>query len=101
MQKFIQQKQDEYVRLLALMPMLDNHLAQWQEAISLINSLTDFYDSPQWLECYDNADKFALNTHAHHSVLSQDAIWNVLAEQREIAENLLILLQTYLKQDEN
>lgn len=96
MQKHIQQMQDNYGQLLKLLPELEKSLSQWEEAYQLIQQLNEFYHSPLWLEIYDNADNICLETHGNYSVLSQDAIWNAVTEQHELAKQLHEILSNFV-----
>ncbi|WGE90048.1 DUF4298 domain-containing protein [Actinobacillus arthritidis] len=88
MTNHIQQIQDQYGELLKLLPKLENSLADWHKAIKLSQQLSLFYTSPEWLDLYDNANHIKLDTQGNYSILSQDAIWNVLTEQRELTEQM-------------
>ncbi|WP_018652309.1 DUF4298 domain-containing protein [Actinobacillus capsulatus] len=88
MQQNIQQIQDNYGKLVKLLLELEKSLSQWEEAYQLMQQLDQFYHSPLWLELYDNADNIHLETYGNYSVLSQDAIWNAITEQYELAKKL-------------
>ncbi|AFU18765.1 DUF4298 domain-containing protein [Actinobacillus suis] len=88
MQQNIQQMQDNYGKLVKLLPELEKSLSRWEEAYQIMQQLNQFYHSSLWLELYDNADNIRLETHGNYSVLSQDAIWNAVTEQYELAKKL-------------
>lgn len=96
MQNDIQQMQDNYARLVELLPELEKSLSQWQESYQLIQQLNLFYHSPLWLELYDNADNIQLETNGNYSVLSQDAIWNAVTEQYHLTEELRKMITDFL-----
>lgn len=96
MQNYIQQMQDNYARLVELLPELEKSLNQWQESYQLIQQLNQFYQSPLWLELYDNADNIQLETNGNYSVLSQDAIWNASTEQYHLTEELRKMITDFL-----
>ncbi|MBF0784468.1 DUF4298 domain-containing protein [Muribacter muris] len=85
MQSKIQQAQDNYGRLLELQKKLADSIKDWQEAAKLAKELETFYQQPEWIELHDNSDSYAIDTKGNFSVLSEDAIWNALWEQKELA----------------
>lgn len=101
MQQKIQHIQDIYGELLKKLPHLEQSLQQWKQVQTLRQELEAFYFNPQWIELHDNADQFNIDTKGNYSVLSEDAIWNLLVEQREIAEELNVVLGNLLKTEEN
>lgn len=96
MQEHIQQMQDNYGKLVKLLPELEKSLSQWQESYQLIQQLNQFYHSSLWLELYDNADNIQIETNGNYSVLSQDAIWNAVTEQYSLAKQLHETLSNFV-----
>lgn len=96
MQEKIQQIQDVYVALRQRQASLENSLTEWKHAAEELKQLSEFYFNPEWITLHDNADQFHFDTKGHYSVLSEDAIWNLLVEQREMAEELMEILGTLL-----
>ncbi|PJG85734.1 DUF4298 domain-containing protein [Conservatibacter flavescens] len=92
-QQEIQEMQDQYGHLMALLPALENSVELWREATQRMQTLCDFYFNPKWLEYYDAADHFQIDTKGNYSVLSQDAIWNLLAEYQTLTEQIKPLLE--------
>lgn len=96
MQEKIQQIQDVYVALRQRQAGLENSLTEWKNATEELKQLAEFYFNPEWITLHDNADQFHLDTKGHYSVLSEDAIWNLFVEQREMAEELSQILASIL-----
>lgn len=96
MQEKIQQSQDVYVALQQRQMALEKSITEWKYAAEELKQLAEFYFNPEWITLHDNADLFHLDTKGHYSVLSEDAIWNLLVEQREMAEELMEILGTLL-----
>lgn len=88
MQQKIQKVQDHYNRLVELQQSLEKSIADWQESVVLMKKLEDFYFTPSWIELYSATETFNIDTKGNYSVLSEDAVWNVLERLREIAEEL-------------
>ncbi|OOR91350.1 hypothetical protein B0181_03340 [Moraxella caviae] len=84
----IQKAQDDYGRLLSILSELENSLSLWQEAKALSDSLDEFYQRPEWLQWHDDADKFTIQTNGNFSVLSEDAIFNVLERYADLKRAL-------------
>lgn len=88
----LQDKQVQLNRLVDLQASLSEAQALWQEAEALAMSLSAYYQSEQWLADHDEADAFlsALSAVADMpesggTVLSQDAIWDALEAQYQLA----------------
>lgn len=80
----IQKMQDLYNDWVALLPELEKGIEQWKQAMVLLEPLSEFYSSPKWQELYDTFNE-SLETKGNYSVLSEDAIWNALTEQHQLA----------------
>lgn len=91
MQQKIQQAQDNYGRLLELQKKLADSIKDWQEAAKLAKELETFYQQPEWIELHDNSEKYTFDTKGNFSILSEDAIWNALWEQRDLVEAIAVI----------
>ncbi|SUT85407.1 Uncharacterised protein [Actinobacillus ureae] len=96
MQQKIQQAQDNYGRLLELQQKLQESLKYWQEAANLTQELREFYHNPTWSKLHDNAEQYIIDTKNNYSVLSEDAVWNALAEQLWMTEELAEIIKPIL-----
>ncbi|OOF62066.1 DUF4298 domain-containing protein [Rodentibacter pneumotropicus] len=96
MQQKIQKAQDSYGRLLELQKELAQSLKYWEEATKLVQELEEFYHQPTWLDLHYSSQKYTLDTKGNYSVLSEDAIWNALWEQRNLEEKLVEIIKPIL-----
>ncbi|QLB19641.1 hypothetical protein A6B41_09380 [Mannheimia granulomatis] len=80
----IQKMQDLYNQWVELLPELEKGIEQWKKAAELLEPLSQFYSSPKWRELHDSFDE-ELDTKGNYSILSEDALWNALAEQHQLA----------------
>lgn len=80
----IQKMQDLYNDWVALLPELEKGIEQWKQAMALLEPLSEFYSSPKWQELYDTFNE-PLDTKGNYSILSEDALWNALTEQHQLA----------------
>ncbi|MCK3657579.1 hypothetical protein A4G18_02305 [Pasteurellaceae bacterium Pebbles2] len=92
----VQTMQDLYGEWLNLAPELEKSLELWQKAGEISQQLSQFYTSPEWRDYHENFDQSQINFGENHSVLSEDALWNVLDEQRQLNMKLLKLAVTLL-----
>lgn len=85
----VKEKQHQLAELVALQQKLSEAQALWQEAETLAVSLSAYYQSEQWLADHDEADAFlsavADMPESGGTVLSQDAIWEALEAQYQLA----------------
>lgn len=80
----IQEMQNLYNEWMDLLPELEKGLAQWQKATALLEPLREFYFAPEWQALHSNFNE-PLDTKGYYSILSEDAVWNALAEQQQLA----------------
>lgn len=87
----LQQLQITYNQLADLQSQLQQTLMLWQNSAELQQTLSDAYDDDSWLATMDAATQqnLMLDTDGHYCILSQDAIWNVLADNHALAMQLL------------
>lgn len=94
----IQQMQDRYNQLVALLPELEQGLEQWKKATELLAPLRNFYHSPEWQALHDTFDE-PLDTKGNYSILSEDALWDLLGEHHRLAIEWLKLSTATITQD--
>ena len=76
--------QEKYERWHALHQKTEEAQAQWLEAGELMAELQEYYQSEQWR--IDNVIEVRLECASDvHSILSEDALWNSLANRQEQA----------------
>ncbi|MDD0823331.1 DUF4298 domain-containing protein [Mannheimia sp. AT1] len=94
----IQEMQNLYNEWMDLLPELEKGLAQWKKANELLEPLNQFYSTPEWQELHHSFDE-PLETKGHYSVLSEDAVWNALAEQHQLAIEYLKVVTKILAKE--
>lgn len=71
-------------------------LEKWKEMNEEYQSLTDYYFSEQWREDFEASNQGEISK-IPHGVLSEDAIYNTLIEQKDLAIRLLKLATKILE----
>lgn len=76
-----------YREWLRLKPKLDAAQAEWRQAAAVIQKLTAFYEQ-EYGELYQTIEDglpVSLHTEGEYSVMSEDALWDALGEQYDLA----------------
>ncbi|QLB40003.1 MULTISPECIES: DUF4298 domain-containing protein [Mannheimia] len=94
----IQKMQDRYNEWAELLPELEKSLEQWKKAVELLEPLSQFYDGPKWRKLHESFNE-ELETKGNYSVLSEDALWNALSEQHQLALEWLKLSTAYITKE--
>lgn len=94
----IQQMQDRYNQWIELLPELEKGIESWKKSIELLAPLNQFYASNEWRELHDNFDD-KLETKGNYSVLSEDALWNALSNQHQLAIEWLKLSTAFITKE--
>ncbi|MFA9489512.1 MULTISPECIES: DUF4298 domain-containing protein [unclassified Mannheimia] len=94
----IQKMQDRYNQWVELLPELEKGLEQWKKANELLEPLSQFYYDPKWRELHDSFDE-ELDTKGNYSVLSEDALWNALSDQHQLALEWLKLSTAHITKE--
>lgn len=66
-------------------------MEEMKERKSLYKKLVEYYTSEEWLEHYDLSNETDTFKGIDHGVLSQDQIWNSMADLDEIAKEMIRL----------
>lgn len=74
---------------------LQGALARWEAMRQTYKELLAYYESPLWLEDYDASNRGAFSS-IPCGVLSQDAVYNALAEQVALAHEAIRIARGYL-----
>lgn len=74
---------------------LETALRRWEELRPAFTDLLAYYESPQWREDYDASNRGAFSS-IPCGVLSQDAVYNALAEQVALAHEAIRIARGYL-----
>lgn len=61
---------------------------QYAEAQEAISELSQYYGSSQWKQDFADDEAGRLPTNLKRGVLSEDGIWNLLADNRELMERM-------------
>ena len=67
---------------------LSDALDQYVEAQEALQSLSDYYGSPQWKQDYADDEAGLFPQNLQRGVLSEDGIWNVLEENRKLMDRM-------------
>ena len=73
---------------------------KYQKIQSDLSALTEYYQSQEWLHDFEDYEKGHIDKSVHVGILSEDAIYNLLDENREIAKELHELSKNILKKCE-
>ena len=65
---------------------LSNALDAYTTSRPQLQELIDYYESPQWLADYDADNAGLIPTDLKRGVLSQDAVYDLLAEHRHLLD---------------
>lgn len=64
-------------------------LDKYEETKKAITTLAKYYDSEEWKQDYTNDEAGLLPKDLKRGVLSEDGIWNLLSDWREVEERIL------------
>lgn len=68
---------------------MQSALESWENALPDFIALTNYYWSDQWQKDKEDSDKGTLMLDSPHGVLSEDAIYSLYQEQRQLALDLM------------
>ena len=71
-------------------------LDKYEEAKKAIASLSRYYDSEEWRQDYEADEAGLLPKDLNRGVLSEDGIWNLLSDWRELEVRLRSLRENQL-----
>lgn len=71
-------------------------LDKYEEAKKAIASLSRYYDSEEWRQDYEADEAGLLPKDLKRGVLSEDGIWNLLSDWRELEVRLRSLRENQL-----
>ena len=63
-------------------------LDEYAEAQDALCQLSDYYGSDAWQQDFDDDSKSLLPTDLKRGVLSEDAVWNLLEDVRDLKERM-------------
>lgn len=72
-------------------------LSQYAEAMDAIDALGKYYGSEEWRKDFADDEAGLLPTELKRGVLSEDGIWNVLSDSRELNIRMLEIVTEIMK----
>lgn len=83
------QKQEEILdKMDAFLEEIEKITEEWKEIQPQFLELVDYYQSPQWMQDYEDYDIGKLPK-MKCGVLSQDAVYNTISEHRRVTVDLM------------
>ena len=67
---------------------LNAALDKWEEAQEAITALDQYYGSEEWAQDFADDEAGLLSPDLKRGVLSEDAIWNLLTDCKELKEKM-------------
>jgi len=77
----------------AAVTQLSAALNQYEEAQDALNSLSEYYGSDEWKQDFADDEAGLLPKDLKRGVLSEDALWNLLEDWREVKEQIKVIRQ--------
>ena len=84
----IRQMERHLVRAASALERLSSALDKYEEAKADIAALARYYDSDDWKQDFADDEAGRLPKNLKRGVLSEDGIWNLLEEHRELQERM-------------
>ena len=78
---------------------LSEALSAFEEVQTKYRQLSDYYGSDQWMQDYEDDEAGKLPKELKRGVLSQDAVFDLLTENRELLVRMLRLVTSALETD--
>ena len=88
----IQQMEHSLDRASQAVMRLSAALDEFADAQDALRQLSDYYGSDQWKQDFDDDSKGVLPSDLKRGVLSEDAVWNLLEDVRDVKERMAGLL---------
>ena len=79
---------------------LSEALSAYEEARSAYRKLSDYYGSDLWMRDYEDDEAGKLPRDLKRGVLSEDGVYDLLTENRELMVRMLKLVTAALEADE-
>jgi hypothetical protein len=70
---------------------LSEALKRYTALLPALRELSDYYSSPLWLQDFEDDEAGRLPANLKRGVLSEDAVYDLLDENRRLLENLHLL----------
>ena len=78
---------------------LSEALSAFEEVQPLYRKLSDYYGSDRWMQDYEDDEAGKLPRDLKRGVLSQDAVYDLITENRELLVRMLRLVTGVLESD--
>ena len=78
---------------------LSEALSAYEEAQGQYRKLSDYYGSGQWMQDYEDDEAGKLPRDLKRGVLSEDAVYDLITENRELMVRMLRLVTGALESD--
>ena len=78
---------------------LSEALSAFEEVQTKYRQLSDYYDSDQWMQDYEDDEAGKLPKDLKRGVLSEDAVYDLITENRELLVRMLRLVTSALETD--
>ena len=78
---------------------LSEALSAFEEVQPLYRKLSDYYGSDRWMQDYEDDEAGKLPRDLKRGVLSQDAVYDLITENRELLVRMLRLITGVLESD--
>jgi len=80
--------EQQFNRAASAVMQLSVALDQLQESQDAIKALSDYYGSDTWKQDFTDDERGRLPHNLRRGVLSEDAIWNLLEDYRELKQRM-------------
>ena len=77
---------------------LEEALERFRGAQEAISTLKEYYTGKDWMKDYDADEAGKLPQDLKRGVLSEDAVWNLLADNRQLHADLLETVKEYIQE---
>ncbi len=84
----IRHMEQQFNRAASAVMQLSVALDQLQESQDAIKALSDYYGSDTWKQDFTDDERGRLPHNLRRGVLSEDAIWNLLEDYRELKQRM-------------
>ena len=78
---------------------LSEALSAFEEVQTKYRQLSDYYGSDQWMQDYEDDESGQLPKDLKRGVLSEDAVYDLITENRELLVRMLRLVTSALETD--
>ena len=91
----IEHMEQNMERVMHAVRVLDDALNEYEAAQEALHELESYYGSDTWKQDFADDEQGKLPQNLKRGVLSEDAIWNLLEDSRNLKERLGRLFATY------